>query len=116
MVLGDSVHNSFDNVTFGGTNSLITTEDRGDTLHDQLNTLDSIWAYNTNNFTSASRFVALGLDRMATEETNEPTGIQCNDGNSTLQGLLGFPTNPQQARFFFTQQHGENNLYKIGLQ
>src|SRR5262249_33552675 len=44
IVLGDSAHNSFDNIAFSSSNSFLTTEDRGDTLHDQLNTLDSIWA------------------------------------------------------------------------
>jgi hypothetical protein len=43
--LGDQVHNSFDNVAFVDTNTLLAAEDRGDTLHTPLNTLDSIWAF-----------------------------------------------------------------------
>ena len=47
VVLGDADHASFDNVTFvDDKDTILVTEDRGDTLHDQLNRLDSIWAYN----------------------------------------------------------------------
>ena len=49
MVLGDADHASFDNVTFvDDEDTILVTEDRGDTLHDQLNKLDSIWAYKLN--------------------------------------------------------------------
>ena len=117
IVLGDSVHNSFDNLAFSTATSILVAEDRGDTLHDELNTLDSIWAYSVTDLTNPARFVALGLDRMATAEDNEPTGVHYNDGNSTADGLLGrFAPNPQQSRCFFTQQHGENNLYEFQLQ
>ena len=44
-MLGDAVHSSFDNLTFADTNTILATEDRGDTLHTQLNTLDSVWAF-----------------------------------------------------------------------
>jgi hypothetical protein len=49
IILGDSDHAAFDNVTFvDDRDTLLLAEDRGDTLHDQLNTLDSIWAYKLN--------------------------------------------------------------------
>ena len=69
VVLGDADHASFDNVTFvDDKDTILVTEDRGDTLHDQLNRLDSIWAYKLNRQhperNIVSRFVALGLDRM----------------------------------------------------
>jgi hypothetical protein len=119
VVLGDADHASFDNVTFvDDRDTILVTEDRGDGLHDQLNTLDSIWAYKLNRQhperSLATRFVALGLDRMATDEDNEPTGIHMSEGNATIGGLIGtreFRTD--RTRLFFTQQHGENNLFEV---
>jgi hypothetical protein len=97
------------------------TEDRGDALHDQLNTLDSVWAYKLNSQhpdrNIGVRFVALGLDRLAGvagEEDNEPTGIHMSEGDSTIGGLIGTREfRRDRARFFFTQQHGENNLFDV---
>jgi hypothetical protein len=43
-VSGDAIHASFDNLTFADANTLLVAEDRGDTLHSELNRLDSIWA------------------------------------------------------------------------
>src|SRR5262249_26391194 len=49
VVLGDADHASFDNVTFvDDRDTVLLTEDRGDLLHDQLNTEDSVWAYRLN--------------------------------------------------------------------
>ena len=49
VVLGDADHAAFDNITFvDDKDTILVTEDRGDTLHDQLNKLDSIWAYKLN--------------------------------------------------------------------
>src|SRR5438132_4071263 len=49
--------------------TVLLAEDRGDTLHDQLNTLDSVWAYKLNRQhperNVVARFIALGLDRVA---------------------------------------------------
>jgi hypothetical protein len=64
-----------------------------------------------------ARFNALGQDKLAGvagEEDNEPTGIHMSEGDSTIGSLIGtreFRTN--RARLFFTQQHGENNLFEI---
>ena len=119
VVLGDADHASFDNVTFvDDRDTILVTEDRGDGLHDQLNKLDSIWAYKLNREhpegSLAARFVALGLDRLATDEDNEPTGLHVSEGDATIGGLIGtrvFRTD--RARLFFTQQHGENNLFEV---
>lgn len=117
IALGDADHSSFDNLTFtDNKDTLLATEDRGDTLHDQLNKLDSVWAYNVKTG-EAARLVALGADRMAppaTEEDNEPTGLHMSDGDVSITGLAGskeltYPT----GLLFFTQQHGENNLFQI---
>ena len=122
VVLGDADHASFDNITFvDDRDTILLTEDRGDTLHDQLNKLDSIWAYKLNqqhpDRSIAARFVALGEDRMApiaTEEDNEPTGLHMSEGDSTIDGLIGTREfRKDRAMLFFTQQHGENNLFEV---
>ena len=122
VVLGDADHASFDNITFvDDKDTILVTEDRGDTLHDQLNKLDSIWAYKLDRGhperNTAVRFLALGLDRLAGvagEEDNEPTGLHMSEGDSTIRGLLGTREfNKDRARLFFTQQHGENNLFDV---
>jgi hypothetical protein len=90
-------------------------EDRGDTLHDQLNKLDSIWAYKLSPAgTIVARFIALGQDQMATDEDNEPTGLHMSEGDATINGLIGTKTfKKDRALLFFTQQHGENNLFEV---
>jgi len=122
VVLGDADHAAFDNITFvDDRDTILLTEDRGDTLHDQLNKLDSIWAYKLNqqhpDRSTATRFVALGEDRMApiaTEEDNEPTGLHMSEGDSTIHGLIGTREfRKDRAMLFFTQQHGENNLFEV---
>src|SRR5215510_8212225 len=122
VVLGDADHASFDNVTFvDDEDTILLAEDRGDALHDQLHKLDPIWAYRLNRQhperNIASRFVALGQDKLAGvagEEDNEPTGIHMSEGDATIGGLIGtreFRTD--RVRLFFTQQHGENNLFEV---
>jgi hypothetical protein len=119
LVLGDADHAAFDNVTFvDDKDTILVTEDRGDTLHDQLNKLDSIWAYKLNtqhpDRSLVTRFLALGQDQMATDEDNEPTGLHMSEGDSSISGLIGTKVFKKgQARLFFTQQHGENNLFEV---
>jgi Alkaline phosphatase PhoX len=122
VVLGDADHASFDNITFvDDRDTVLVAEDRGDTLHDQLNKLDSIWAYKLDQHhpdrSIATRFVALGEDRMApiaTEEDNEPTGVHMSEGDSTIHGLIGTREfRKDRAMLFFTQQHGENNVFEV---
>ncbi len=116
IALGDSTHNSFDNVTWGDSNTILTTEDRGDTLHDQLDTLDSVWAYPLNAMTSPLRVVALGRDKSASgdgQEDNEPTGVFVSNGESTRADQYGTTGNMVDARGFVTKQHGDNTVYEL---
>jgi hypothetical protein len=137
--LGDAAHASFDNVTFLDRDTLLTAEDRGDSLHTQLDTLDSIWAWNVGEAPStAQRFVALGRDPasetdasiaalpcLATsacgftfqnEGDNEPTGLIASDGDASVAGLLdAHVPAPGRRRVFFTQQHGENQVWEALL-
>src|SRR4030095_10816566 len=46
VVLGDADHASFDNLTFvDDKDTILVAEDRGDTLHDPLNHVASVWGY-----------------------------------------------------------------------
>ena len=119
FVLGDQVHNSFDNIAFANEHQLLAAEDRGDTLHQQLNTLDSVWAFDVDKrqpLASALRFIALGRDpesAPAGEEDNEPTGVFVSNGSTAKAQVLGTKKSLDGARGFFTQQHGENNVFEI---
>jgi len=115
FVLGDQDHSSFDNLAFANERQLLATEDRGDALHDQLQKLDSVWAFDVKNG-HAIRFIALGRDLSAAAsgaEDNEPTGIHVSNGNSRKEGLLGTDESLEDARGFFTQQHGDNTVFEI---
>jgi hypothetical protein len=129
FVLGTAEQSSFDNLTFIDSKTMILTEDRGDTLHKQLNALDSIWAYDVRgSVPNPRRLLALGRDTdsefdaalldastagFQNEGDNEPTGLHCSDGAVSIEGLLGKPLNPVSSRWFFTQQHGKNTVYEI---
>jgi hypothetical protein len=114
VVLGDHEHNSFDNLAFINGRQLLAAEDRGDLLHTELNTLDSVWAFNVFNG-KAIRFIALGRDAtsIAHGEDNEPTGVYVSSGSMRKDELLGTEDSLDDARGFFTQQHGDNNTYEI---
>lgn len=124
FILGDREHNSFDNIAFSDSNSLLAAEDRGDTLHDQLNTLDSVWAFSLNSrppvpFPGALkkgnpksvRFIALGQDAsaVARKVDNEPTGLFVSNGGP----LLGAPSYLAGATGFITRQHGDNKVFRL---
>ncbi len=125
FVLGTRTRNSFDNLTFTTNRLLLAAEDRGDKLHQQLNAFDSIWAFDTEQTNPHGiRVLALGRDRLAQADAafggagtpgfqndgdNEPTGLHFSDG----KGLPGMPLPESGSVLFFTQQHGENNLYQI---
>lgn len=122
-VLGDADHASFDNLTFASAATILTTEDRGDGLHDQLNKLDSVWAFDVAGPSrNPRRLLALGRDAAATAEDNEPTGIFVSDGATSISGLLG-ASDPSRsgeprfggtpARWFVTEQHGLNQIFEI---
>jgi hypothetical protein len=134
---GDAQHAAFDNVAFWGADVVIAVEDRGDTLHTQGNALDSAWAFDVtadygNPSTPAPvRVIAQGRDPLATidsgigsipnngfqnEGDNEITGIHVSDGDATPTGILGakVPTPFSNGwRAFYSQQHGENNMYEL---
>ena len=114
--LGDTVHNSFDNLTFADASTLLAAEDRGDTLHDELNTLDSVWAFDVARPGHAKRFIALGRDPLAAPtgaEDNEPTGLFVSEGAIDVGNMLGTPLDRRAAHAFVTDQHGENHTYAI---
>jgi len=115
FVLGDSAHNSFDNITFADRTQLLTTEDRGNTLHSELSTLDSVWAYSINGSSTGLRFVALGRDTTSEVEgeDNEPTGVFVSSGGIHKQNMLGTGASLVNARGFLTQQHGNNVLFEV---
>jgi hypothetical protein len=122
--LGDAVHAAFDNIAFLDRTTALLTEDRGDTLHDQLGALDSIWSFDVTKpktaiDADAKRLVALGRDPEAgaTGEDNEPTGLFVSDGDSSIAGLLGAedPADQHGVRAFFTWQHGANHTYELLL-
>jgi hypothetical protein len=115
FVLGDAAHASFDNLTFADTNTLLAAEDRGDTLHAELNTLDSVWAFSVNGHQSAKRLIALGRDATseAAGEDNEPTGLHVSNGNPFTFGQPGSVLNLLGARGFVTRQHGDNVTWEI---
>src|SRR5215510_3314092 len=115
---GDRVHNSFDNINFANEHQVLAAEDRGDTLHDQLNTLDSVWAFDVRSTNPTPlRFIALGRDPSASgpgQEDNEPTGVHVSNGSTTKSELLGTTDALEEnARGFFTQQHGDNTVYEF---
>ena len=116
--LGDAAHASFDNLAFADELTLTATEDRGDTLHDQLNALDSVWAFSTCGLVHPRRFIALGRDAIAAPlgaEDNEPTGLFVSEGATDLAHMQGRFLNPLRARAFVTQQHGLNQTFEIVL-
>ena len=114
FVLGTAEQSSFDNLSFADDHTLLAAEDRGDTLHTQLNRLDSIWAYTTDGSEPPLRLLALGRDKIAeVKGDNEPTGIHVSNGSTAIDGQPGTIDNLLGARAFFTRQHGQNVVYEI---
>jgi hypothetical protein len=140
LVVGDQAHASFDNVTFLDKRTVLLTEDRGETLHQQANALDSLWSFDITKpldkiNADAKRLVAQGRDPEATGDIaikepapptplthndgdNELTGVHVSDGSTGFDGILG-AKNPDNAggygpwRIFVTGQHGANITYEI---
>ena len=126
FALGDAVHSSFDNLAFADGNTLLAAEDRGDTLHSQLNALDSVWAFSVCGHPSPRRFIALGRDTSSeadvalagtpgfqNEGDNEPTGLHVSNGNPFSFALPGTFGNLLFARGFLNRQHGDNVVWEI---
>jgi len=114
FALGDEEHNSFDNLAFANERQLLAAEDRGNALHLQLQKLDSVWAYDVENG-RAIRFIALGRDAtsIAQNDDNEPTGVFVSNGSPRKEALLGTEESLEDARGFYTQQHGDNNVFEF---
>jgi hypothetical protein len=136
--VGDQTHASFDNVAFLDKNTVLITEDRGETLHQQANALDSLWSFDITKpldkiNADAKRLEAQGRDPEATGDIglkeippvrthndgdNELTGIHVSDGSTSPDGILGSDL-PKSAggwspwRIFITGQHGANITYEI---
>jgi hypothetical protein len=138
IVVGDEAHASFDNVAFLDKNTVLVTEDRGETLHQQANALDSLWSFDITKSldkinADAKRLEAQGRDPEATSDIglkeippvrthndgdNELTGIHVSDGSTSPDGILGsdLPSNAggwSPWRIFITGQHGANITYEI---
>lgn len=113
--LGDAEHSSFDNISFADDNTLLATEDRGDLLHTQLNTLDSVWAFSIHGWQKPRRLVALGRDAtsLAKGEDNEPTGIHVSRGDTSVRTMPGTEADLFNVRAFLTRQHGDNVIWEI---
>jgi hypothetical protein len=130
----DGPHSSFDNVTFLSKNVITLGQDAGDTLHTQLNALDSAFTLDvtrdySNAFNQPIRWLAEGRDPSATldgsatptgfgknDGDNEITGVLVSDGDTAVNGILGAKTpNLSNAswRWFYTQQHGDNATYEV---
>jgi hypothetical protein len=128
---GNEAHTGLDNVAFLSATQLSFVEDAGDTLHGQRNALDSafVWDTETDYSTGAvpSRWLAEGRDASATIDAanagfgkndgdNEITGLYVSDGGSGAAGILGAKVpnlNNPAWRWFYTQQHGDNNTYEV---
>jgi hypothetical protein len=140
VVVGDQAHASFDNVAFLDKRTVLLTEDRGETLHQQANALDSLWSFDITKpldqiNADAKRLIAQGRDPEATGDIaikepapptalthndgdNELTGIHVSDGSTSPSGILGseLPSNAggwSSWRMFVTGQHGANITYEI---
>ena len=140
LVVGDQAHASFDNVAFLDKRTVLLTEDRGETLHQQANALDSLWSFDITKplnqaNADAKRVIAQGRDPEATGDIaikepapptalthndgdNELTGIHVSDGSTSPSGILGseLPNNAggwSPWRIFVTGQHGANITYEI---
>jgi hypothetical protein len=136
LARGDATHTAFDNVAFLDSTTVLLAEDRGDTLHQQLNALDSLWSFDITQpidkiNADAQRVVAQGRDLEATDDVakkeasppvadqndgdNEVTGIHVSDGDMEDGGILGAhdPAKLHGVRIFVTYQHGANETYEL---
>ena len=120
---------TFDNVAFLDENTLLVAEDRGDSLHRQLNRMDSIWAFDVRKQNPpGTRMIALGRDSASEKDVqfgeagtpgfqnegdNEPSGLHVSDGAASVSDMQGMGVNPESRRVFFTQQHGLNRIFEI---
>jgi hypothetical protein len=130
----DGAHSSFDNVTFLSKNVITFVQDAGDGLHSQLNALDSGYTFDvtldySNPANQPVRWLSEGRDPSATldgsasptgfgknDGDNEITGVFVSDGDPSIGGVLGTQVpnlNDPHWRWFYTQQHGDNQTYEV---
>jgi hypothetical protein len=131
LYLSDVTHSGFDNVAFLSRDVVTFVEDAGDTLHAQRNALDSGWALDvTTDYSDPAnqpvRWLAEGRDPSATidagfggfgknEGDNEITGVHVSNGDPSTRGILGAKIpdlSSPEWRWFYTQQHGDNNTWE----
>jgi hypothetical protein len=125
---------AFDNVAFLSRGAISFVQDAGDTLHTQSGRLDSAFVFDvTKDYSDAVnqpvRWLGEGRDPSATLDAanggfgkndgdNEITGLHVSDGDPTKDGILGAKA-PQLSdrkwRWFWTQQHGDNNTWEVTL-
>jgi len=136
IINGDAQHAAFDNVAFLDDSTVLLAEDRGDTLHTQLNALDSLWSFDIGKpidqiVGDGKRLEAQGRDPEATADVakkeasppipdqndgdNEVTGIHVSNGSMSIGGILGRvnPADAEGTRIFVNQQHGENIAFEL---
>ena len=142
IVPGDLEHTAYDSITFLDKDTLLVGEDRGDTLHGQLNALDSTWSFDLTKpidqqFANAQRLIAQGRDDDSLEDVhrregntdnpgagtvadqndgdNEITGLLVSDGISTTGSVFGTndPGTESGTRIFYTDQHGSNRTFEL---
>jgi hypothetical protein len=130
----DQAHSGIDNVAFLSRDKITFGEDAGDTLHSQRNALDSAFAWDVDRDYSVPgaqpvRWLAEGRDASATLDAanggfgkndgdNEITGLYVSDGDTGTDGVLGARVpnlEKHEWRWFYTQQHGDNNTYRVVL-
>jgi hypothetical protein len=133
--LSDKSHSGFDNVTFFDRTHLLAAQDMGDTMHGQINALDSAFSFDvTQDYSGGAqplKFLAEGRDPSATIDSalggiagngfqndgdNEITGMFESNGDPTADGILGaaIPKGlSHDWRLFYTHQHGDNVTSEI---
>ena len=134
VATGDADHASFDNITFATDSIMLVTEDRGDMLHDQLNKLDSVWAYDLEGHANGSSRSAATFSRRPTapRTTSRPV-LTCPMGQPQSRafsaptrwrrkrftrsrikpGPARCPAGLDRSRWFVTNQHGFDQLFGI---
>ena len=130
----DINHAGFDNCSFLTKDVVVFVQDAGDTLHAQINQLDSAFTFNvtldySNPANQPARILAEGRDASATldsgfsgstgfqnEGDNEITGWHTSNGDPSAAGILGASVPRLLSggwRTFYTQQHGDNVTWEI---
>ena len=58
---------------------------------------------------------ALGRDQTSVThlEDNEPTGLLVSSGSTSIKRMQGSPESLNDARGFFTMQHGDNLVFEF---